>query len=136
MTYWLVNSGQTGAPLPDAPGGVRSAFMEWESAHGAVHGLDRAYGMRPGDVLVHRSVGTPDSRLVAVGTVISPPEESPVMQWRFQVRRDITLLVPTLRNAPRFDVLEKPRVRMTMRLDAAVGQKAVELIRAAAQDKA
>src|SRR4051812_37095857 len=80
VTYWLVNSGQVGAPLSHAPGGVQASFREWESAQGAVHGLDRAYHIAPGDVLVHRSVGTTPSRLVAVGTVVAAPEATAVAQ--------------------------------------------------------
>jgi hypothetical protein len=133
MTFWLVNSGQVGAPLSAAPGGIRAGFEEWESTHGPVHGLDRAYRMAPGDVLVHRSVGTAPSRLVAVGTVVARPENTTVGQWPFQVRREITLLVATLRDAPRFELLETAPIRMTKRLDEATGQKAVELIEAAAR---
>jgi hypothetical protein len=100
---------------------------------GPTHGVDRAYHMRPGDVLVYRSVGTPVSRLVAVGTVLASPEEKPFRQWRFQVPREITALVPTLRDAPPFDRLDTAPVRMTKRLDPSVGAKAVGLVRSAAQ---
>ena len=73
--------------------------------------------MRPGDALVYRFVGTPVSRLVAVGTVLPPPVEKPFGQWRFQVRREITALVPTLREGPPFGLLETAPVRMTKRLE-------------------
>lgn len=98
-----------------------------------MHGLDRAYGMVPGDVLIYRSVGTPVSRLVAVATVLSPPIEEPVGQWSFQVRCEITELVPTLRYGPPFDLLQTAPVRMTKRLDDSTGRTAVELIRSAAK---
>lgn len=134
LTYWLVNSGTTANPLKPHPGAVRAAFMNWDSRWGPVHGLDRAYGMQPGDVLIYRSVGTAVSRLVAAGTVLSSPEEKPVSQWPCRVRRKITALVPTLRDAPPFDVLETAPVRMTKRLDGILAATAVELIAAAAQN--
>lgn len=133
MAFWLVNSGTTENPLSSAPGAVRAAFANWERRWGPVHGLDRAYGMTRGDILIYRSVGTPVSRLVAFGTVLAPPEEKPFLRWTFQVRREIAAVVPTLRDAAPFDVLETKPVRMTKRLDETQGAKAVELIRAAAQ---
>jgi hypothetical protein len=77
---------------------VRAAFEDWETRRGPVHGVDRAYGMRPSDVLIYRSVGTPVSRLVAVAKVQAAPLERPFLQWRFQVQREVIALVDTLRH--------------------------------------
>jgi hypothetical protein len=133
MTFWLVNAGTMTDPLRPGRGAVEAEFMKWERMRGPTHGLDRSYRMRPGEVLVYRSVGTLVSRLVAVATVLAPPEEKPFRQWRFQVPRRIESLVATLRDAPPFDLLETAAVRMTKRLDPSVGAKAVELVRSAAQ---
>lgn len=132
MTYWLVNAGTTADPLGPKPGAVLAAFANWDRDHGPVHGLDRSYTMRPGDVLVYRTVGMPVSRLVAAAEVAQAPFEKPFMRWRYQVRRDVFALVETLREAPAFDLLNEPPVRVTKRLDAVTGEQAVALIRSAA----
>lgn len=135
MTYWLVNSGTTEDPLSSEPGAVHSAFVNWDREHGPVHGLDRAYKMRPGDILVYRTVGMPVSRLVAAAEVEEAPVEKPFLRWGYQVRREVFALVDTLRNAPAFDLLEVPPVRVTKRLDADTGEQAVGLIRRATSKK-
>ncbi len=126
MTYWLVNAGTTPDPLKRDPGAVRRAFKRWDDAQSPVHGLDRAYRMKAGDILVYRSVGTGVSRLVAFATVRSAPVQRTVEQWAYRVPRDITAVVPTLGDAAPFDVLGAPPIRVTMRLDDATGARAVE----------
>lgn len=128
MTYWLVNSGTTVRPLSSLPGAVSAAFANWDEQRGAVHGLDRAYAMRRGDLLIYRSVGTPISRLVAYAEVLGSPADRPVLQWRFQVPRRVIAVVRSLRDGPAFALLDTAPVRMTKRLDDGTGALAVELI--------
>lgn len=91
--------------------------------------------MRPGDILVYRTVGMPVSRLVAAAEVKQAPVERPFLRWRYQVRREVFALVDTLGLAPAFDLLNEPPVRVTKRLDAATGEQAVAMIRRAAAKK-
>ena len=97
--------------------------------------MDRAYGMSRGDCLVYRSVGTNVSRLVAYAEVLGPPREMPFLQWRFQVPRRVIAVVPSLRDAPAFELLETAPVRMTKRLDRRTGALAVDLIRRAVTNR-
>lgn len=128
MTYWLVNAGTSSRPLRSGAGGVRIAFATWRSANGSVIGVDRRYGMRRGDLLIYRSVGTPVSRLVAVGRVLGPPQPLAVLQWPFRVPVEHLAVVDTLRDGPAFGLLETAPVRVTKRLDDGTGARAVDLL--------
>ena len=132
VAYWLVNSGTQKHPLRPGDGAVLAAFERWEARFGPVQGLDRPYSMRPGDVLIHRSIYTSVSRLVAVGTVDARPEARRVAEWDYSVRRTITDLVPTLRLGPPLENLRLPPIRLTKRLDDDTGAEAVRQIQQAA----
>ena len=132
MTYWLVNAGTVADPLPATRNGVAASFQDWDERHGAVHGVDKAYAMEPGDRLIYRTVGMPVSRLIAVARVLEEPLEEKLLQWDYRVPREVEVLIPSLRYGPAFKLLETPGTRMTKKLTDEQGEQAVELITAGA----
>lgn len=133
MTYWLVNAGTTEDPYQPPRDDIARRFREWVEEWGDVHMFDRRYGIKPGDVLIHRAVGSHGKRLIAVAEALSAPEPSGHDRWPFQVRRRTTHMARTLWDAPRLDDIGERAVRVTKRMDPDKGRLAERLIERAAQ---
>lgn len=124
MAFWLVNSDTSADPLVSRP---VARFRAWEASNGPVQGFSsRPASMKIGDVLIHRAVGTSGDRLVAVGIVSGPPEDTAVEQWRWRLPRRITYLCEAVDVAPRAaDVgISAHGMRTYKRLDDAAGERA------------
>jgi hypothetical protein len=133
MAYWLVNSGTSADPLVSRP---VARFRAWEASNGPVQGFsNRPVSIEVDDVLIHRAVGTKGDRLIAVGVVTGPPEDTEVEQWRWRLPRRITHLCEAVDVAPQAsDVgISANAMRTYKRLDDAVGERARAAIEAVAR---
>lgn len=131
--YWLVNSGTTQDPFQ---GDLRRRYAEWEERHGDVQMFPwRPARLAPGDVLIHRAVGSDGNRLVAVGEVLSSPTPSRHERWPWQVRRRLVDICRDLYEAPGIaQIGETSRgLRVMKAISAEAGEEAVRLIAAAAR---
>jgi len=97
--YWLVNTGTTEQPWD---GDLLGRYRAWNEREGDVQGFSRRpSGISVGDVLIHRAVGSPGNRLVAVGEVVGEPTDRPELRWRYRLPRRLTYVCPVLSEAPR-----------------------------------
>lgn len=84
-TYWLVNTGTVEDPWRSR---IATRYREWNEDHGDVQMFPvRPASMAIGDILIHRAVGDPMERLLAVGEVVSSPHPSGAERWPWQVER-------------------------------------------------
>ncbi len=130
--YYLVNSGTRDEPWG---GDLHRRYAAWNAEHGDVQMFPwRPREMGPGDVLVHRAVGSPHDELIAIGEVLSRPEPSGHNRWPWQVRRRLVHVCRELESAPSCNRIgvNARGLRVMKRLDVAAGARAVELIAAAA----
>jgi hypothetical protein len=132
VAYWLVNSGTVEDPYRAPRDNIAERFSEWETEWGAVQFFDRAYKMRPGDVFIHRAVGSDEGSLIAVGVVLSEPTPSRHERWPFAVPRRLTHRVASLSDAPTLADIDERPVMVTKRLADETGQLAERLIAQAA----
>jgi hypothetical protein len=126
VRYWLVNSGTAQDPWTSRP---LSRYREWHRAEGEVHGFSRRpSSIRVGDVLVHRAVGSPKDRIVAVAEVIGLPVDRGDGRWPWRLPRRLTFVCSTLDIAPTAAELgiDAFQMRTYKELDPSVGRRAVE----------
>jgi hypothetical protein len=127
VRYWLVNSGTTEDPWISRP---LSRYREWHATEGEVHGFSRRpASISTGDVLIHRAVGSPGDRIVAVAEVTGPPVDRGG-RWPWRLPRRLTSVCSTIEIAPTADELgiAARGMRTYKELDAAIGSSAVERI--------
>ena len=91
--------------------------------------------MAPGDVLIHRAVGSDGNRLIAVGEVRSMPEPSGHDRWPWQVRRRLVHVCRRLRDAPVIADIGQTAagLRVFKEIDERSGLEAVRLVAERAQ---
>jgi hypothetical protein len=131
MAYWLVNSGTREQPWS---GDLRQHYDRWADDHGDVQMFPwRPARLAPGDVLIHRAVGSSGNRLIAVGEVLSRPERSGHPRWPWQIERRLSHVCGQLETAPTIaDIGETPSgLRVMKQIDDEAGALAVGLIAAA-----
>jgi hypothetical protein len=132
VRYWLVNSGTTQDPWVSRP--IRR-YREWHATEGEVHGFSRRpVSINVGDVLIHRAVGSPRDRIVAVAEVVGPPVDRGG-RWPWRLPRRLTYVCSTIEAAPTAaDLRIAARgLRTFKELDPVVGRRAVERIREAGE---
>ena len=135
MAYWLVNSGTREEPWS---GDLPRLYREWNQSEGPFQKFPepiRPSKMLPGDILIHRAVGSPD-RMVAVAEVCSDVHAaSEDSRWKWQVERRLLHVCVDLSSAPVlaqidedsarglrvFKGLPSPRGELAQRLIAASG---------------
>ena len=127
MTYWLVNSGTTEDPW-DRGTDVRKRYTDWNRENGNFQMFPSRFGVRRGDVLIHRAVGARPSRLLAVAVVTSDIHRGKNDRWPFQVERTLTHVVHVFDEAPTIDAIGERWVRVAKRISDEAGQRAEELI--------
>lgn len=134
MAHWLVNSGTREEPLV---GYLPDHYRRWEQLHGPVQkfpATHRPRDMRPGDILIHRAVKSPD-RIVAVAevtSVVHPTRNDP--RWKWQVERRLLHVCPDLTSAPVLADIDEERakgLRVFKSLPSSHGERARTLIAAA-----
>jgi hypothetical protein len=124
--YWLVNSGTTQDPWISRP---LSRYLDWHRTEGEVQGFSRRpTSISVGDLLVHRAVGSPKNRIVAVAEVIAPPVDRGRGPWQWRLPRRFTFVCSTLDIAPTAAELgiDAFQMRTYKELDPSVGRRAVE----------
>lgn len=130
VRYWLVNSGTTEDPWVSRPAG---RYREWHQTEGEVHGFSRRpTSIGVGDVLVHRAVGSPRDRIVAVAEVTGPPVDRGHGRWPWRLPRRLTFVCSTIEIAPTAAELgiDAYQMRTYKELNAAVGRRVVETLSA------
>src|SRR4051812_4307341 len=134
MALWLVNSGTREAPWS---GDLRRLYREWNETEGPVQKFpetQRPSRLRPGDILIHRAVGSPD-RMVAVAEVCSGAEPTRGdARWKWQVQRRLLHVCVDLSSAPvlaEIDEDRSRRLRVFKALPPEHGEAAHRLIAAA-----
>ena len=125
-----MNSGTSEDPWISRP---LSRYREWHATEGEVHGFSRRpASISVGDVLVHRAVGSPKDRIVAIGEVIGRPLDRGHGRWPWRLPRRLTFVCSTIDIAPAAGELgiDAYQMRTYKELDAAVGKRAVERLAA------
>jgi hypothetical protein len=125
IRYWLVNSGTTEDPWISRPIG---RYRKWHATEGEVHGFSRRpASISVGDLLIHRAVGSPGNRLVAVAEVVGPPVDRGRGRWPWRLPRRLTVVCSTIEIAPSAAQLgiHVHGVRTYKEFDAAAGERAV-----------
>jgi len=91
--------------------------------------------MAPGDVLIHRAVGSDGNRLIAVGEVRSRPEPSGHDRWPWQVRRRLVHVCRHVTDAPGIADIGQTAagLRVFKEIDERSGLEAVRLVAERAQ---
>ena len=133
VRYWLVNSGTSEEPWG---GDLHARYRAWNDEHGDVQMFPRRpRTMGPGDVLIHRAVGSDGNRLIAVGEVRSMPEPSGHDRWPWQVRRRLVHVCRHVTDAPGIaDIGQSPAgLRVFKEIDERSGSEAVRLVAERAQ---
>ncbi len=96
--YWVVNSGTVEDPWRRA---IIGRYRAWNEEHGNVQMFPfKPARMAIGDLLIHRAVGDPMERLIAVGEVVSAPHPSGHERWPWQVERRLVHVCDELAEAP------------------------------------
>ena len=130
VRYWLVNSGTSQDPWIIRP---LTRYREWHKTEGEVQGFARRpTSISVGDVLVHRAVGSPGDRIVAVAEVTGQPVNSGRGRWPWRLPRRLTWVCSTLDIAPTAADLgiDAYQMRTYKELASAAGERAVERLTA------
>lgn len=123
-----MNTGTTEQPWTSR---LISKYGEWNATRGEVQMFSRRpASIAPGDILIHRAVGSDGNRLVAVGEAVSPAEPSGHERWPWQIRRRLLHVCSEPHDAPRDSDagISSRGVRTYKELTAEAGEQAVELI--------
>lgn len=126
VRYWLVNSGTTQNPWISSP---LRRYREWNVTEGQVQGFARRpSSIDVGDFLIHRAVGSPNDRIVAVAEVAGAPVDRGEGRWPWRLPRRLTYVCSTLDVAPTASQLgiDAFQMRTYKELDPVVGRRAIE----------